>query len=128
MFSIHDTYQFGLIGNYPKMNKTSGNQERKTAGILSKNKIFENSTTQWLDTHFIKADRSPNLYIFIHMTAIQVSHSDLCKASNRPSVPAISCLIIPSIKRVLKINSFAGGSILHYSLSTQDYCGGERIK
>lgn len=61
MLSINYTYQLGLIGNYPKMNKTSGNQERKTAGILSKNKIFEISTTQWLDSHFIKADQSPNL-------------------------------------------------------------------
>lgn len=52
MLSINYTYQFGLIGNYPKMNKTSGTQERKTAGILSKNKIFEISTTQWLDTLF----------------------------------------------------------------------------
>lgn len=56
MLSINYTYQLGLIGNYPKMNKTSGSQERKTAGILSKNKIFEISTTQWLNIHFIKAD------------------------------------------------------------------------
>ena len=61
MLSINYTYQLGLIGNYPKMNKTSGSQERKTAGILSKNKIFEISTTQWLDSHFIKAVQSPNL-------------------------------------------------------------------
>lgn len=56
MLSINYTYQLGLIGNYPKMNKTSGSQERKTAGILSKNKIFEISTTQPSHTHFIKAD------------------------------------------------------------------------
>ena len=56
MLSINYTYQLGLIGSYPKMNKTSGSQERKTAGILSKNKIFEISTSQPSHTHFIKAD------------------------------------------------------------------------
>jgi hypothetical protein len=64
------------------MNKTSGSQERKTAGILSKNKIFEISKIQWLDTHFIKADGLPNLYKFLCVTATNVAHSDLCKASH----------------------------------------------
>lgn len=40
-FSVNYTYQLGLNGNYPKMNKTSGNQERKTAGILSKKKSLK---------------------------------------------------------------------------------------
>lgn len=66
MLSINYTYLLCLIGNYPKMNKTSGSQERKTAGILSKNKIFEISTTQWLNIHFIKAEgltHFTNLYM-----------------------------------------------------------------
>lgn len=66
MLSINYTYQFGLIGNYPKMNKTSGTQERKTAGILSKNKIFEISTTQWLDTLLLKQTDHP-IYINLYM-------------------------------------------------------------
>lgn len=47
--------------------------------------------------------------------ATQVAHSDLSKAPNGPSIPAISYPITPLIKHVLKINiAFAGGSILHY--------------
>lgn len=75
MLSINYTYQLGLIGNYPTMNKTSGSQERKTAGILSKNKIFEISTTEWSEIHFFNADQSLKLYKLTHVLATHVAHS-----------------------------------------------------
>ena len=117
MWSSNYTYQLGLIGNYPKMNKTSGSQERKTAGILSKNKVFEISTTQWSNTHFIKADQLPNLQIcmcdgnpsciFRFMQSIQ-----------QPFVPRTTCLTAPSVKQVLIINisrSSHRGSVVNES-------------
>lgn len=68
---------------------------------------------------FIKADRSPNLYKFIHVMAMEEdAHSELRKASNSPSVPSTDHPITPSPKQVRKITIlFAEGVSFHYSVS-----------
>lgn len=128
-FSVNYTYQLSLIGNYPKMNKTSGSQERKTAGILSKNKIFEISTPYGC-IHILLKQMDYPIYINLYMWWQLKLHSETY-VEHHPALLHQLYLVSSLLQLDRSLKTIALCWRKYHSLffsNLDSCCGGEGVK